>query len=194
MNKFSFQPARCCAKVRASLICRAGAENTVSDSEVHTATLSAVSLRPKFMVLDVKVLPIRKDGSMAESMFSPPSRPFCASEKRPEWFFKSHSGAKTMTTVNTTTTPKTGNPGTKPNLPAFTKIGRILRDRVVHRPPPKLDPIERQQAIENALSAALWHVRKESSQASIQAATGRAIRAAAMLKQASAEASNGGRA
>jgi hypothetical protein len=194
MNKFSLQARQRCATVRASLICRAGAENTVSEPEVYTATLSAVSLRPKFMVLDVKVLPIRKDGSMAGSMFSPPSRPFCVPEKRPEWLFKSQPGAETMTTVNTPTTPKTGNPGTKPTLPAFTQIGRILRDRVVHRPPPKLDPIERQQAIENALSAALWHVRKESNPAALQAATGRAIRAASMLKQACAEATNGGRA
>jgi hypothetical protein len=42
-------------------------------------------------------------------MFSPPSRPFCVLEKRPEWFFKSQPGAETMTTVNTTTTP-TGSP------------------------------------------------------------------------------------
>ncbi len=102
----SCHPAFGRAKVPTSPICGAGAQNTVSDSEVYTATLSAVSLRPKFMVLDVKVLPIRKDGSMAESMFCPPSRPFCASQKRPEWFFKSHSGAETMTTVNTTPTGK----------------------------------------------------------------------------------------
>lgn len=38
---------------------------------------------------------------MAESMFSPPSRPFRASEKRLEWFVKSHSGVETMTYVNT---------------------------------------------------------------------------------------------
>ena len=106
---------------------------------------------------------------------------------------QSQLGAETMTTVNTPTTPKTGNPGTKPTLPAFTQIGRILRERVVHRPPPKLDPIERQQAIENALSAALWHVRKDSNHATLQAATGRAIRAVSMLKQA-CEATNGGRA
>ncbi len=47
--------------------------------------------------------------------------------------------------------------------------------------------IARQQAIENALSAALWHIRHGTDQISIQAATGRAIRAASMLKQACAE-------
>jgi len=97
------------AKVLASPICGAGAENTVIDREVHTATLSAVSLRPKFKVLDVRVLPTRKGGSVARSMFSPPSRPFCVSEKRTEWFCQSHRGDQTMTTVNTTTTPKPGN-------------------------------------------------------------------------------------
>ena len=36
------------AIIRASPICGAGAENTVSGQEVDTATVSAVSLRPKF--------------------------------------------------------------------------------------------------------------------------------------------------
>jgi hypothetical protein len=60
---------RTAAIIRPSPICGAGAQNAVSDSEVHAATVSAAPLRPKFSVLDVKVLPIRKDGSMAESMF-----------------------------------------------------------------------------------------------------------------------------
>jgi len=64
-----------------------------------------------------------------------------------------------MTTVNTTPTPKTGN----------------------------TSPLIRQQAIENALSMALFHVRHGDSQQDIHAATGRAIRAASMLKQACAE-------
>ena len=163
MNKISFQPARCCAKVRASLICRAGAENTVIDNEVYTATLSAVSLRPKFMVLDVKVLPIRKDGSMALSMFSPPSRPFCASEKRPEWFFKSHNGAETMTTVNTPTTPKTG------TTPAA-NIPRYSTPATVH-----LDRLALIQRADNALSMARWHLRKQSTPEVIRLATGKAV-------------------
>jgi hypothetical protein len=101
----------------------------------------------------------------------------------------------TGTSANTPTTPKTGNPGSKPTPPAFTQIGRVFRERIVHRPPPpQVDPIERQQAIENALSAALWHIRRESDPASLQAATGRAIRAASMLKQACTEAADGGRA
>ena len=48
--------------------------------------------------------------------------------------------------------------------------------------------IERQQAIENALSAAPWHVRHGTGYLSIQAATGRAVRAVSMLKQACTEA------
>ena len=65
-----------------------------------------------------------------------------------------------MTTVNTITTPATGN----------------------------TSPLARQQAIENALSMALYHVRQSDTPHSIQLATGRAIRAASMLKQACAEA------
>ena len=55
----------------------------------------------------------------------------------------------------------------------------------------KTDGIARQQAIENALSTALWHVRNGSGPISLAAATGRAIRAASMLKQASADMNSG---
>lgn len=47
-------------------------------------------------------------------------------------------------------------------------------------------PVQRQAAIENALSMALWHVR-QSKNTSIQAATAKAIRAVSMLKQACAD-------
>ena len=59
---------------------------------------------------------------------------------------------------------------------------------------PALGNIERQQAIENALSMALYHVRHGDAQQGIQAATAKAIRAASMLKQACADLSIGGRA
>jgi len=69
-----------------------------------------------------------------------------------------------MTNVNTTTTPKTGN----------------------------TSPLIRQQAIENALTTALYFIRLPSTESGLKAATGRAIRAASMLKQACAEIQNGG--
>ena len=69
-----------------------------------------------------------------------------------------------MTTVNTITTPKTGNPS----------------------------PLARQQAIENALTTALYFIRLPSTESGLRAATGRAIRAASMLKQACAEQQIGG--
>ena len=70
-----------------------------------------------------------------------------------------------MTTVNTTTTPKTGTTAT----------------------------LARQQAIENALTTALYFIRLPNTDpATLRAATGRAIRAASMLKQACAEIQNGG--
>ena len=69
-----------------------------------------------------------------------------------------------MTTVNTITTPKTGN----------------------------TSPLARQQAIENALTTALYFIRLPSTESGLKAATGRAIRAASMLKQACAELQNGG--
>ena len=73
-------------------------------------------------------------------------------------------GIKTMTHV-TITTPKTGNTAT----------------------------LARQQAIENALTTALYFIRLPNTDpAALRAATGRAIRAASMLKQACAEIQNGG--
>lgn len=96
---------------------------------------------------------VRKAGRMADSMLLT-SRPPVARSKAASGF-QSQSGAETMTKVNTTITPKTGN----------------------------TSPLIRQQAIENALSMALYHARHGD----IHTATGRAIRAASMLKQACAE-------
>lgn len=82
------------------------------------------------------------------------------------------------------TLPETGNQGYATTPPGFTKISHIIRDCVAHRPPAKQDPIARQQAIENALSTALWHVRHSTGTVSTRLAMVRAIRAASMLKQA----------
>lgn len=54
--------------------------------------------------------------------------------------------------------------------------------------------VARQQAIENALSLALYHIRQNEKPGSIHAATVKAVRAASMLKQACAEITIGGRA
>ena len=54
-------------------------------------------------------------------------------------------------------------------------------------------PLARQQAIENALSAALYFIRAKASPRNLQAATGRAMRAASMLKQACTESTKSGR-
>ena len=67
------------------------------------------------------------------------------------------------TKTMTITTPKTGNPS----------------------------HLARQQAIENALSTALYFIRLPNTESGLKAATGRAIRAASMLKQACAEIQNG---
>lgn len=66
--------------------------------------------------------------------------------------------------VNTHPTPKKGNPS----------------------------PLTRQHAIESALSDALHLVRTTDTQHGVQAATGRAIRAASLLKQACTDLSIGG--
>lgn len=79
-----------------------------------------------------------------------------------------------MTTVNTTTTPKAATLGNSPALSPSS--------------------IARQQAIENALTTALYFIRLPSTESGLRAATGRAIRAASMLKQACAESTTSGRA
>jgi hypothetical protein len=91
---------------------------------------------------------------MAEPMFSTPHPPYAL--ENAAGVSQSRSGAETMTKVNTPTTPKTGN----------------------------TSPIARQQAIENALSTALYFIRKANHPGDLQHATMRAIRATAMLKQA----------
>lgn len=53
--------------------------------------------------------------------------------------------------------------------------------------------IERQQAIENALSMALYHVRHGNTLEAMRTATAKAIRAASMLKQACTESAMSGR-
>lgn len=97
-----------------------------------------------------------------------------------------------------TTTPTPGNlsKGHAPTTtPAQTAFGQMLHKRLaVPAWSTPVDPAARQAAIENALSMALWHVRHGSGAQAMQAATGRAIRAASMLKQACTEANNGGRA
>ena len=81
-----------------------------------------------------------------------------------------------MPTGNTTTTPKVGTTHVQ------TKIGKMLA--AAKRPSGQRDPLARQQAIENHLSAALYHVRHSTSTNELQSAVGRAIRAASLLKQA----------
>jgi hypothetical protein len=110
--------------------------------------------------------------------------------------FVTPEGAKAMTTVNTTPTPAAAPLGNLPAITSNTKLGRTLRTRILrrrypaltaHKPTATPHQIERQQAIENALSMALHYVRHADTQQAIQAATSKAIRAVSMLKQACAE-------
>lgn len=85
--------------------------------------------------------------------------------------FVTPEGAKAMTSVIRTITPKAATLGTTPAI--------------------SLSSIARQQAIENALTTALYFVRLPVTESGLRAATGRAIRAASMLKQACAESTSG---
>ena len=117
-----------------------------------------------------------------------------------------------MTIASNTPTPALGTLANTATSPAFTTMGRILHKRLAAPTwttpidPTKrqaaiglaltadLERLARQQAIENALSAALHLVRTTDTAEGFLKATGRAIRAASMLKQACAEANSSGRA
>lgn len=84
---------------------------------------------------------------------------------------------------------------------ANSKLGRLMHPRIIKRRYPALTAtsstvtnaaISRQQDIENALCMALFHIRQNGSIESIRAATGRAMRATSMLKQACTELSMAG--
>ena len=135
---------------------QAGASNTTS--EAVYLPVSKVFSCPKFMVLDVG----RAYPQGWPQRFGVVTKPHVhlvvlVSRRMVSEF---PEGIKTMTHVNTITTPKTGN----------------------------TSPLTRQQAIENALSLALFHIRKGDT----HQAVAKSIRAASMLKQACAEAQIGG--
>lgn len=174
---------------------QAGAEHTTS--EAAHLPVSEVFSCPKFKVLDVgraypQGWPHRFGG-----VFKPHVHPVGLNSQRMVSEFP--EGIKTMST----TTPEKG------TIPRFTSTSTAHPERVAIPQPIPLLPkseygtpehiasvekhfgteatqqvIARQQAIENHLSTALWHVRHGTGDQSIQAATGRAIRAASMLKQA----------
>jgi hypothetical protein len=109
---------------------------------------------------------------MALSMFET-SRPPVARSNAASGF-QSHNGAEIMTTI----TPKKGT----------LSLGTT--------PTPISSPVTlaRRLAIETALITALFHVRTSDTQHGIELATGRATRAATMLKQAcEASTTNAGR-
>ena len=74
-----------------------------------------------------------------------------------------------------------------PIVPHYATPTKFYADRIKHHAPPPGDPIARQQAIENALSVALHLVRTGSTPDTLQRATGRAVNAARLLKQACTE-------
>jgi hypothetical protein len=144
-----------------------GAEYTTSEA-VHLP-VSKVFSCPKFKVLDVGRVYPQGWPQRFGVVFKPHVHPVDLNSQR--MVFEFPEGIKTMTTH--APTPATASPST---TPATTP------------------EITRQQAIENALSTALYFIRQPHSTTALQAATGRAMRAATMLKQACGESSTNGRA
>ena len=144
-----------------------GAINTTS--EAVYLPVSKVFSCPKFKVLDVGRVYPRGWPQRFGVVDIPHVHPADLSSQR--MVSKFPEGIKTMTTH--ALTPIAASPS---NTPATTP------------------EITRQQAIENALSTALYFIRQPHSATALQAATGRAIRAATMLKQACTESSINGRA
>lgn len=77
--------------------------------------------------------------------------------------------------------------------PPSRKAGNIAVPTAITTPP-ALARIERQQALENALSMALYHVRHGNTQQAVQAALVKAVRAASMLEQTCTASATSGRA
>ena len=137
-----------------------GAQNTTK--QAGNLPDSEVFSRPEFKVLGVGIAYPQGRQHNLFCVLNPHTHPECLKSARDG--FSVQQGTEAMTTVNTITTPKTGNTAT----------------------------LARQQAIENALTTALYFIRLPTTDSGLRAATGRAIRAASMLKQACAEISNGG--
>jgi hypothetical protein len=167
-----------------------GAEYTTSEA-VYLPVRKVFSC-PKFKVLDVGRAYPQGWPQRFGVVFKP--HVHLADLNSRQMVFEFPEGIKTMTPF-TTTTLATGNPGTLPTLvitKSSTALGRLLHTRMAQcvplaLAPAKVDPLARQQAIENALSMALHLVRTSDTPESLQRATGRAIRAASMLKQACTE-------
>ena len=132
-----------------------GAQNTIDNA--GNLPDSEVFSRPEFKVLDVGIAyPQGRQHGVIHVL-----NPHIQSRRLKSALigFQSHNGARTMTKVNTPTTPLTGN----------------------------TSPLARHQAIENALSMALFHIRKGDTRHDIHSAMAKASRAASLLKQACTE-------
>jgi hypothetical protein len=112
---------------------------------------------------------VREAGRMADSMFST-SRPPVALEKAASGL-QSQSGAETM-------------PDNVISL-GRARAAKTAQTPALLNPLPCIDEVQRQAAIENALSVALFHMRGNSV-GRFQAATAKANRALSLLKQACA--------
>ena len=110
---------------------------------------------------------VRKAGRMADSMFST-SRPPVALEKAASGL-QSQSGAETMTDNVISL--------------ARARAAKTVQTHALANPLPCSDAIQRQAAIENALSVALFHMRDDSV-GSLHAAIAKTNRALSLLKQA----------
>ena len=177
--------ARCCAKVPATSEMKPVLENIVIDNGAFTHALSWVFSRPNTLVYGRDGL-VREAGRMAYSMFLTSRPPYA--RRNANGGLQSQYGAETMTTVNTTTTPVSGNKGPAPTLPRITTVESALR-AILSEVTPGVRPYSgdswlpahliqaaqaaldgtdtaAQQHAHNALSMAAWHcARGEPAQA-----------------------------
>ena len=155
IKRRQYRAAKGCASILSGAKDTTKLAGNLPDSEVFS--------RPEFKVLGVGIAYPQGRQHNLFCVLNPHTHPECLKSARDG--FSVQQGTEAMTTVNTITTPKTGNTAT----------------------------LARQQAIENALTTALYFIRLPNTDpAALRAATGRAIRAASMLKQACAEIQNGG--
>ena len=181
VNKFikkRYRAARPCATVKP------GAQNTTK--QAGNLPDSEVFSRPKFMVLDVGIVYPQGRRHNLFCVLNPHIHPECLKSARDG--FSVQQGTKTMTNVTTLASRRAALScvQTPASFPALTP------SPAGHAPAPEPHAVERQQAIENALSTALYFIRQPYSATALHAATGRASRALSLLKNACTEAQNGG--
>ena len=154
---------------------RSGANHTIKAADLPD---SEAFSRPEFNGLDVGRLYPQGRAQRFGVVFKP--HVHSSDLKSQRMVFDVPEGLEAMTTTSIRAIKHT----TTTTLPKYVTTGRTINPLINRSPHPRpSDPATRQAAIENHLSAALFHIRHSTGSEGIHAAVGRAIAASRALKQ-----------